>query len=196
MSQTIFHRHCRPFLSTLYWGHCNCVQFKWFWMHRGLCTSNQNSPYYWRPCLSFFISFTLSFTSPPALAPPSACSRKRLPYNLRCRGWGPHLGDIASLIPYCSWARSFLLYPMLGRLSKGKHYSYSWVSGMFNYLVKAQIRFWCPRIKVRIIGGIGSYICKFCRCSKGIWTQTLMGVLLSGGWYGGEFFLLPCLVLI
>lgn len=111
-----------------------------------------------------------------------ASGRKRLPYNSRCRGWGPHLGDIASLIRYCSWARSFLLYPRCGAYQKRKHCSCSWVSGMFNYLVKAQKGFQCPRIKV-YHWGIGSHICKLCRCSEGVRTKTLMGVLLSRGWH-------------
>ncbi len=133
--------------------------------------------------LSFFISVTLSLSTFPLSSKRrhQAGSRKRLQYNSRCRGWGPHLGDFASLIPYCSWARSFLLYPLLWRLPKRKHSSYSQVSGMFNYLVKAQKGFGWLRIKVYVTGGIGSYISKLCRCSKGVWTKSLMWVLLSRG---------------
>lgn len=134
--------------------------------------------------LYLFHSLSLCFSS-LLRAPPSserASSRKRLQYNSRCRGWGPHLGDIASLIPYCSWAGSALLYPLLLPSPKRKHCSHSWVSGMFNYLVKAQKGFWCLRIKVCVTGGIGSHISKLCRCCKGVWTKTLMGVLLSRGW--------------
>lgn len=183
---TIFQHqhHCRPLLLTLDWGHCNCVQFKWFWMLRGSFKMSHNVGDL--VCHSLSLSLSLSTFPLSSEQRHQASSRKRLPYNLRCRGWGPHLGDIASLIPYCSWARSFLLYPLLWRLPKRKHCSNSWVSGMFNYLVKAQKGFWCPRIKVCIIGGIGSYICKLYRCSKGVWTKTLMGVLLSRGWHWGE----------
>ena len=108
--------------------------------------------------LSLSLSFSLLFLLPLS-ATIERAAKKRLPYNSRCRGWGPHLGDIASLIPYCSRARSFLLYPLLQRLPRRKQSSHSWVSGMFNYLVKAQKGFQCPRIKVCIAGGIGSHNC-------------------------------------
>lgn len=131
-----------------------------------------------------FLSFSLSLST--FLLSSECChqvrSKKRLLFNSRCRGWGPHLGDIASLIPYCSWARSFLLYPLMWCLPKSKHCACSWVSELFNYLVKAQKGFWCPRIKVCIAGGIGSHICKLCRYSREVWVKTLMEVLLSRGW--------------
>lgn len=134
--------------------------------------------------VSHFLSLSLSLST--FLLSSECChqvrSKKRLLFNSRCRGWGPHLGDIASLIPYCSWARSFLLYPLMWCLPKSKHCACSWVSELFNYLVKAQKGFWCPRIKVCIAGGIGSHICKLCRYSREVWVKTLMEVLLSRGW--------------
>lgn len=74
------------------------------------------------------------------------------------------------------------LPPAVARTKKRKHCSCSWLSGMFNYLIRAQKGFWCLRIKVCIAEGIGSHICKLCRCSKGVRAKTLMGVLLSRGW--------------
>lgn len=71
--------------------------------------------------LSVILYLLHSLVFPSSLLRSAAVKReakKRLPYNSRCRGWGPHLGDIASLILHCSWARSFLLYPLLWRVPK------------------------------------------------------------------------------
>lgn len=42
--------------------------------------------------------------------------------------------------------------PSCGAYQRGKHTRYSWVSEMFNYLVKAQKGFRCPRLKVSLEG--------------------------------------------
>lgn len=69
-----------------------------------------------------------------------------------------------------------------------KHFLFLECQECLIILLRHKKGFWCPRIKACIIGGIWGHICKLCRCCKGFWTETLMELLLSRGWYGGEIF--------
>ena len=103
-------------------GRRNCVEVKWFRMLRDLCTPppNRNKPYYWRPCLSCFISFTLPL---PSILSSKHChrasSKKRLLHNSRCRGWGPHLGGYSISYPILQPKRgAFSFTPSCGAYQK------------------------------------------------------------------------------
>lgn len=170
MTQTTFQCHCRPLLSVLYWGHCNCVEFKLFWMHSDLCTPQLKHCLYLLESLFF-----------PSISPPSAAIKwkatKRLLHNSRSRGWGPHLGYPASLIPV------FYFTPCCGNNIK-KTLPTSECQQCLIFLLWHKKDSGVSGSKWVWLEGMG--VTSVSRS----WNKTLMWVLLSRGWPSGEIFLL------
>lgn len=137
---TIDSKHSFSAVADLSFSRWNCARFKWFRTYRDLCTFQSKRAIIFET-LSIILYVFLPLLSPP-MAAHRVSSRKRLQHNSRYRGWGPYLGDIASLIPLSSRARSSPLpaVPLTNGIQKTL--PLPWVSGMFNYLVKAQKRIW------------------------------------------------------
>lgn len=152
--------------SSLYWGHCNCV-----------CIAT---------CIQFEMSHNIGDLVCHALSLSLSLSThikwaaKKDYHIIQDAGIEDLIWGILHLLSHIAAEQgAYSFTPCCGTYPKRKH----WVSGMFNYLVKAQKGFCCPRIKVYTTGGIGNHIWKPCRCSNGVQTKSLMGVLLSRGWH-------------